>query len=319
VKKLLVAIGLCLIGAAHAQAQAYPGDKVVRILVPFAAGSSTDMLARQIADGLSHRMKGTFIVEDRPGANGIIATEEAARALPDGHTLLLGNTSTHSQNPWMMKRVPYDPVKDFTPVAGIGGFPMLVVVPAALPVNSLEEFVKYATDRPGALSYGAPNGTSQVCAELLKRKFRIDVIAVRYKSGPQAITDLLAGHLTMICSDYFAAIGLVNSGELKALAVTDDNRSAGLPAVPAIKEVAKGFEELRTWAGVFAPQGTPPEIVEMLAKNVLAITAEPQFLERFASMSFSRTSLSQQDFGKFVQKQLAAWGEWTKQAGIQAQ
>lgn len=316
-REVLVALGLCLTGVAHAQA--YPGVKVVKILVPFAAGSVTDTLARQVANGLQERMKGSFIVENKPGANGIIATEAAAKAAPDGYTLLVGTTSTHSQNPWMIKNVPYDPIKDFTPVAGIGGFPMIVVVPASLPVKSLQEFVKYAKARPGALSYGAPNGTSQVCAELMKSKLGIDLAAANYKSGPQAISDLAAGHLTMICSDYFAAISLVNSGKLRALAVTGDSRSAGLPGVPAMKEVVKGFDELRTWAGVLAPKGTPPEVVDKLARNILAITAEREFQERFANMSFARTAVAQRDFGDFLQRQLAVWGDWAKQAGIQPQ
>ena len=314
-KRILAALTMCLAG--FAQAQGYPGDKVVKILVPFAAGSVTDTLARQVANGLQRRMKGTFIVENRPGANGIIATEAVAKAPADGYTLLVGTTSTHSQNPWMVKNVPYHPIKDFTPVAGIGGFPMLVVVPAGLPVRNMVEFVQYVKARPGSLSYGAPNGTSQVCAELMKNKLGIDLVRANYKSGPQAIGDLAAGHLTMICSDYFAAISLVQSGKLKALAITGNSRASALPGVPAMKEVVKGFEELRTWAGVLAPKGTPPAIAEQLARNILAITVEREFVDRFANMSFAPTAVGLEQFGDFLQTQLTTWGEWAKEAGIE--
>lgn len=316
-RKLFWIFLLGLVGAVHAQS--YPGGKVVKIVVPFAAGSVTDTLARQVANGLQQRMKGTFIVENKPGANGIIASEAVAKATPDGYTLLVGTTSTHSQNPWMLKSVPYDPLKDFAPVAGIGGFPMVVVVPSQLPVQSFDEFVKYAKAHPGSLSYGAPNGTSQVCAELIKNRLGLDLVRATYKSGPQAIGDLAAGHLTIICSDYFAAITLINGGKLRALAVTGDTRSPGLPGVPAMKEVVSGFDELRTWAGVFAPKGTPAPVVDELAKNILAITAEPQFLDKFSNMSFSRTAVGQDKFGDFLKTQLAAWGEWVKQAGMEPQ
>lgn len=172
---------------------------------------------------------------------------------------------------------------------------------------------------PNSLSYGAPNGTSQVCAELIMNKLVIDLVRVNYKNGPQAVSDLAAGHSSMSCSDYSAAISLVKSGKLRALAITENSRASELPDVPAMREVVKGLDELRTWAGVLAPKGTPPVVAEQLAKNILAITAEREFLNRFANMSFARTAVGLKPFGDFLQTQLTVWGEWAKEEGVEPQ
>jgi len=185
--RLLATVWLATTFTAAAMAQSYP-QKPVRLVVPFAAGSATDIVARLLAQGLSERMKGTFVVEDRPGANGAIAADYVAKAAPDGYTIMMATTSSHSQTPLMMKGVTYDSIRDFTPIAGIGGVPFVIVVHPSLPVKNVRELIAFAKARPGQLTYGTPSGTATICMETLKLKTGIDLAQVVYKISPQAVT-----------------------------------------------------------------------------------------------------------------------------------
>src|SRR5688572_11379017 len=178
--------------ALGAGAQSYP-QKPVRLVIPFAAGSATDIVARLLAQGLSERMKGSFVIDNRAGANGRIAADYVAKAAPDGQTLMVATTSSHSQALWLMKGVTYDAIKDFTPIAGIGGVPFVILVHPAVPVKSVGELIAFAKARPGQLNYGTPSGTATICMETLRLKAGIDLAPVYYKSSPQAITELIAG------------------------------------------------------------------------------------------------------------------------------
>ena len=299
-------------------AQGYP-QKPVRLVVPFAAGSATDTVARLLAQGLSERMKATFVVENRAGANGAIAADYVAKAAPDGYTLMMATTSSHSQTPLMMKGVTYDGLKDFTPIAGVGGVPFVIVVHPSLPVKSVREFIALAKARPGQLTYGTPSGTATICMETLRLKTGVDIAQVSYKSSPQAVTELIAGQITTICSDFATAATHIASGRVRALAMTTDKRSTELPNVPTLKETLGDFVEIRSWQGVVGPRGTPREIVDVLGKEVLAVTAVPDFKSRLAPMGFELLSLNAAQLGAYMASEFAKWDKLIKAAGIEPQ
>jgi tripartite-type tricarboxylate transporter receptor subunit TctC len=315
--RLLIGL-LSLAFAAGAAAQGYP-QKLVRLVVPFAAGSATDIVARLLAQGLSERMKATFVVEDRPGANGAIAADYVAKAAPDGYTLMMATTSSHSQAALMMKGVTYDGIRDFTPIAGVGGVPFVIVVHPSLPVKSVRELIAFARARPGQLTYGTPSGTATICMETLKLKTGIDLAQVAYKSSPQAVTELIAGQITSICSDFATAATHIASGKVRALAMTTDKRSAELPAVPTLKESLGDFVEIRSWQGVVGPRGVPREIVEAVGKEVLAVTAVPDFRTRLAPLGFELLPLNASQLSVYMASEYAKWEKLAKAAGIQPQ
>jgi tripartite-type tricarboxylate transporter receptor subunit TctC len=299
-------------------AQSYP-QKPVRLVIPFAAGSATDIVARLLAQGLSERMKGTFVIDNRAGANGAIAAEHVAKATPDGYTLMVATTSSHSQTPWMMKGVTYDAIKDFTPIAGIGGVPFVIIVHPSLPAKSVRELIALAKARPGQLAYGTPSGTATVCMETLRLKTGIDLTPVYYKSSPQAVTELIAGQIATICSDFATAATHIQSGKVRALAMTTDQRSTELPSVPTLKESLGEFVEIRSWQGVVGPQGVPREIVEALSREVQAVIAVPDFKTKLKPLGFETLTLNAPQLGTYMASELAKWGKLIKQAGIEPQ
>ena len=309
---------ISFIAAASAVAQGYP-QKPVRLIVPFAAGSATDIVARLLAQGLSERMKATFVVDDRPGANGAIAADITAKAPPDGYTLMVATTSSHSQAALMMKNVPYDALKDFTPIAGIGGVPFVIVVHPSLPVKTVRELVAFAKARPGQLTYGTPSGTATICMETLKLKTGIDLAQVAYKSSPQSVTELIAGQITSICSDFATAAPHIASGKVRAVAMTTDKRSSELPNVPTLKESLGDFVEIRSWQGVVGPRGVPREIVEAVSREVLAVTAVPDFKSKLSPMGFELLPLNASQLAAYMASESAKWEKLAKAAGIQPQ
>ena len=312
-----LAAALTFGAVAPAQAQAYP-SRPVTLLVPFAVGSSTDIMTRLVAKGLNERLKtSNFIVDNKPGASGMIASDLVAKAKPDGYTLLVGTGTTHTQAPWMMKKFPYDPVKDFEPVAGIGGVPLLVLVAQNSPMRSMEDFRKTVAASPGKFGWGTAFGMATVCGENIRRGFNLDIVQVPYKSSPQALTDLMGGQIAMLCTDFNSAGGAIRNKQVRAIAVTTATRSAQLPDVPAASEVIPFFPEMRSWVGVFAPRGTPPEITQMLGREILAVTQSEEMQKTLAPNGFERLALSGEPMRAFVEKELAKWEKLIEQAGIQ--
>jgi len=302
---------------ASAQGSAYPA-RPVTLLVPFAVGSSTDIMTRLVAKGLNERLKTTqFIVDNKPGANGAIASEAVARSRPDGYTLLVGTGTTHTQAPWMMKKLSYDPLKDFDPVAGIGGVPLLVLVAQNSPLRSMDDLRKTVTANPGKYAYGTAFGMATVCGENIRRGFNIDIVQVPYKSSPQALTDLMGGQIAVLCTDFNSAGSAIRGNQVRALAVTTAARSPRLPEVPTAAESIPSFPEMRSWVGVFAPRGTPAEITQMLGREILAITQSDEMQTALAPNGFERLPLAGEQLHGFVQKELAKWEKLIEQAGIQ--
>ena len=318
--KLLTVLTAALIGASFASSalgQAYP-NKPVRIVVPFAAGSATDIVARLLADELRGAFDQTFIVDDKPGASARIGADAVAKAAPDGYTLLVTTNTSHSANPFLFKKLSYDPIKDFAPIAGIMNIPVIVVVNPKLPVNSLKELIEYAKARPGKVSYGYGNSIGQVTGAAFAKAAGIDVIATPYKSSPQAMTDLMGEQIGYAVTDMAAGQALVASGKLKALAVSTEKRSSLMPDLPTMSETPAlaGFE-LIAWVAMFAPAGTPPEIVNRLSAEVRKALAKPEVKERIAGFAAEATPSTPEQLGVFVKNQLTTWGRRIKDAGIE--
>ena len=299
----------------QALAETYP-SKPIKLVIPFAAGSATDSAGRVLAQALSKRLGKSVIVDNRAGANGQIAALLVSRSPADGYTLFMTTNSTHSANPHIYKNLPYDPLKDFAPIARIGTLAFMLVVNPDLPVGNTKELIAYAIAHPGALSFGTASTTSLVGAETINAMAHTELVAVGYKASPQAILDLVAGRLQVMVADFATAMPQVRTGKLKVLAVTTAKRSALLPGVPAIAETLKGFD-ITSWNGLFAPAGTPQPIMARLARETLASLAQPEIRDRLAAIGFEVDPLDTIAFGRYVREQFDTWGKLIRAAKIQ--
>jgi tripartite-type tricarboxylate transporter receptor subunit TctC len=295
-------------------AEPYP-SKPIRLVIPFAAGSATDSAGRLLAQELSPRLGQNVIVENRPGALGQIAAVFVAHSAPDGYTLFMTTNTTHSANPHLFKTLPYDPVKDFEPIARIGTLPFMLVINPQLPVNSTAELIDYARANPGKLTYGQASSASLVAAETMNTMAQVSIVGVPYKVSTQAILDLVAGRLDFMVADFTIAMPQVKAGKLKVVAVTTAKRSALMPDVPPIGDTLKGFD-LTSWNGIFAPAGTPREIVARLARETLEVLARPDVKARLAVIGYVVDPQDSELFGRFVRDEIAAWGKLVRAAGI---
>jgi tripartite-type tricarboxylate transporter receptor subunit TctC len=311
------AISLALLSTA-AHADTYP-SKSITIVVPFGAGSGTDGITRIIAPPLSAALKQTVVIENKPGANGAIAATQVARAAPDGYTLLMSTNSPHSAAPSLNKFINYDPVKDFAPVSRVGSFTFMVAVHRDVPVTTVAELIAYAKANPGKLSYASGNTSGIVAGETLKHATGIDVLHVPYKSVPQGMNDVLAGRVSMILTDLMPGLAHVRAGTLRALAVTRLKRSALVPEVPSLHEAGVTNFDMDSWAGLFAPAGTPPEVVARLNAELRRILDDPEAKARIATLGFEAFSSTPDELGEFVKAQLAKWTKMIKEAGIEAE
>jgi tripartite-type tricarboxylate transporter receptor subunit TctC len=310
-------VTLCLwAGAAHAET--YPSRQIT-IVVPFAAGSGTDSIARIIGQQLSVALKQSVVIENKVGASGVLAATYVARSAPDGYTLLMATNSTHSANPFLFKSLSYDPVKDFAPVARAGSYVFMLVVNKDLPATTLGELVTYAKANPGKLTYASGNTTGIVAGETLKSRAGIDVLQVPYKSTPPALNDVIGGRVSMMFIDLAPGLEHVRAGTLRALAVTTRERSALLPDLPSLHEAGIPGYDVTSWAGLFAPAGTPGEIVTRLNDEVRKIIADPDAKAKIAVTGFDAFSGPPETLAAFVQSELATWGKLIKDAGIEPQ
>ena len=311
-----ILLGLALLIAAQAPAaEAWPA-KPVRLVIPFAAGSATDSAGRLFAQRLGSLLGQPVVVENKAGANGQIAAVAVAASAPDGYTLFMTTNSTHSANPHLYRQLAYDPVKDFVPIARVGMLPFMLVVNPELPAKTTAEFLAYAKAHPNELSYGTASTASLVGAETLNAMAALSLVRVGYKASPQAILDLVAGRLHVMVSDFATAMPQVKAGKLRILAVTTATRSALLPDVPAIGETLPGFD-MTSWNGIFAPAGTPPEIVSRLEKESLKLLADKGTEARFAVLGFEVAPQNAQQFDRYVRGEIAHWGKLVRAANIQ--
>ena len=297
-------------------AQAYP-DKPVTLVVPFAAGSGTDSVARAVASGLAARLKQPVIVDNKPGASAQVAAQYVAKAKPDGYTLFMTTNTSHSANPALYKSLKYDPIKDFTPVARVGELPFALAVNPAVPAKTLAELLDYARANPGKLSYATPNSTSLVAMESIKHIAKIDVLGVPYKSSPQAMTDLVGGQVQIYVADLGSGMGMLKTDKVRALGVTTAEPTPMLPGVPPIGQTVKGFD-LTSWNGIFGPAGLPQPMVQRLNTELQAVLADKDLQDKLAQIGFQVwPSKTPEEFTQYVAGQLTHWRTLIQQAGIQ--
>lgn len=305
---------LVMAAIAPAAAQDYP-TRPITLVLPFPAGSGLDVTARLVGDNLSTRLGQPVVVENKAGANGALAATAVARAAPDGYTIFMTTVSSHSAAPFLLKSIPYDPVKDFAPISRTGNLPFIMVIGRSVPANDFREFTAYAKANPGKLNYATSNATGIVGGAVVSRLAGIRLNHVPYKSAPQAVQDLLRGEISMTFVDFATGLPHVQSGALRALAVTTAERSALVPDVPSMKEVGLDFDMV-SWNGIFAPAGTPRPIVDRLNKELRAIIADPAVQARLRAVGFDAFSSTPDEFGEFVRGELAKWSRWTREAGI---
>jgi tripartite-type tricarboxylate transporter receptor subunit TctC len=298
-----------------ASADPYP-SKPIKLVIPFAAGSATDSAGRVVAQALSQRLGQNVIVDNRPGANGQIAAMLVAGSPADGYTLFMTTNSTHSANPHLYKTLPYDPIRDFEPVARVGTLPFMLVVNPELPVGSARELIAYALAHKGELSYGTASTASLVGAEIINAMAHTDMVGVSYKSSPQAILDLVAGRLQLMVADFATAMPQVRAGKLKVLGVTTAGASALLPGVPPVADTLKGYD-MTSWNGLFVPAATPREIVAKLEKETLAALARSEVKDRLGAIGFDVDPMNAGAFRRYVREQLDTWGKLIRAARIQ--
>jgi len=302
--------------SAQAQAARWVPDKPIRIVVPFAAGGSTDVTARLVGQALAERLGQSVVIDNRGGAGGNIGAEAVARAEPDGYTLLLATSSTNATNVALYKRLAFHPIRDFTPISQIAFVPNLLVVHPDLPVTSIAELVAYAKAKPGQLNYGSGGaGTSlHLAAAAFAVRAGIDMVHVPYRGGAPAAADLVAGKLQLSFSPMVEVLQQVRAGKLRALGVTTARRSAQLPDIPAIGEVLPGYE-VALWNGIVGPAGLPAPVVARLGSEMVAIVGSPDMRSRLAEQGSEPVGSTPQEFAAFVAAQQPKWAELVRISG----
>ncbi|MBN9529353.1 MAG: tripartite tricarboxylate transporter substrate binding protein [Alphaproteobacteria bacterium] len=315
VLSMLVA-GLGVLATATGQAQTYP-TRAITLIVPFPAGGTTDILGRFVGQALSAAWNQPVVVENRGGAGGNIGAAAVAKAAPDGYTLLVGTVGTHAINASLYTKMPYDTLKDFAPVTQIASVPNMLVVTPSLPVGSVTELIAYAKANPGKLNMASSgNGTSiHLSGELFKVMTGVDMVHVPYKGSAPALNDLMGGQVQLMFDNMPSALPQVKGGTLKALAVTTATRSPAMPDLPTVAEAGVPGFEASSWFGVFAPAGTPKEIVAKLQTEIARILKSPEMTERLAQQGAVAVGNTPDEFGAYVQSELVKWAGVVKASG----
>jgi tripartite-type tricarboxylate transporter receptor subunit TctC len=316
-------IACCVAGAfvvdawiRSAQAQAYP-NKPVRLVLPYTPGGGTDLIARPLAQKLASMLRQQVVIDNRGGANGNIGMEIAAKAPPDGYTLLLGLTAQLAINPAVYAKLPYDPVRDFSPVILLGSAPYLLTVNAMLPAASVAELIALAKVRPGQLAFASSGngGIPHFAGELLKRMASIDLVHVPYKGGGPAMTDLISGQVQMNFAVIPVGMPYVRAGRLRALAVTSLRRFNAIPEVPSLAETLRGYE-ISTWYGVMAPARTPARIIEILQQAVTDALRDPELVQNQTANGFEADGGGPQALAAKIRAELVKWSQLVAASGV---
>jgi tripartite-type tricarboxylate transporter receptor subunit TctC len=315
---LLTLLALSALAVAPARAQDFP-SKPITLVVPFAPGSGTDTQARTVGQALNQVFQTTVLVDNKAGANGFIAAQHVARAAPDGYTLLMTTNTTHAANEHLFKKLPYDPVKDYTPITLMGKGYMYLVVNASSPVKTVAELVATARQSPGKLNFGAGSSSSRVGSEMLKQLAGIDVAHVPYKSNPLAVTDLIGGQIDFMFLDAPTAMPHINGGRLRALAVSGTSRMSATPAVPTADEAGiKGFD-VSYWFAVYGPAGLPPAVTKRLNEMFVRISDSPEVKTLRERSSGVAATSTPDELARFQAAESLKWGQVIRAAGIVAE
>jgi tripartite-type tricarboxylate transporter receptor subunit TctC len=313
---LLTFLALAVAPFAHAQDD-YP-NRTVRIIVPFAPGGSTDVVARILADKLGTELKQSFVVENRAGAGGNIGADAVAKASPDGYTLLMGTTGVLAINKYLYKEMSFDPERDLVPVSYTSLITNILVVNPQVPAKTVSELVALARAKPGSLTFASSGAGSSthLSAELFKSMAGVDILHVPYKGSSQAITDLMGGQVTMLFDNAPSSIPFVEQGKLRALAVTSTKRLPNLPDVPTLDEAGvKGYESL-SWSGIMAPAGTPKRVIDKLNAAIEKILRDPDVKQRFASLGVEPVGGPPEAFSRHIRAESEKWARVVKTANI---
>ena len=309
-----------LLALAHAVAlaQGYP-NKAIKIIVPFPPGGGTDIGTRIIAQKLSEAWGQPVLVENRGGAAGIVGTEATAKSAPDGYTIMMGNIGTHAINVSLYKKLPYDPVKDFAPISHVAGLPLFVLVHPSVKVTSIKELIALAKAQPGKLDYSSSGsgGSMHVAAELFKGMTGTHMVHIPYKGGGPAVADLLAGQVPVSFATVLETLPHVKSGRLRALAVTSANRSLAWPSVPTVAESGvPGYESI-SWLALFAPAGTPKDIINKISTEVVRIINLPDVKERLLLQGAEPIGSTPEQLAAVLANDIAKYAKVMKAAGVQ--
>lgn len=317
IRKVLSALTLAAAAGLPAAAHADWPDRPITLIVPWAAGGSTDILARLLSEHLSVSLGQPVPVENRSGASGNIGSNAVARAKPDGYTLLVGSMSTHTMNQAMFKTMPFDGVKDFTPIAELALVTNTMVVSASVPATTVAEFIAYAKARPGQIAYASAGAgsTNHLSAALFEKSTGISMTHVPYRGGAPAVLDTAADRTQLLFSAGTQTLPHVQSGKLKLLAVTESQRSKLLPDVPTVAETVPGYE-LAVWYGAFGPAGMPAEVVQRLSREINAILAKPEVIKKMGDMGVEVRQSTPQSFAATLQRDADKYGKLVRELGI---
>jgi tripartite-type tricarboxylate transporter receptor subunit TctC len=314
-----VIVALTMLMSDAVLGQAYP-TRPVHIVVPSSPGAGvTDIMARLVGQHLSARIGQQIVVDNRPGASGIIGAEFVSRAAPDGYTLLIANVSL-IVNPFLYPKMPYDPLKDFIPVTNLNSAPLMLVVHPSVPAKSLTELIAYAKSHPGRLNYGSGGlgSTPYLAAELFKSLAGIDVVHVPYKGGGPALSDLVGGQLSFMIENMPGTMPYVRANNLRALAITSPQRSELAPELPTMAEAGVPGYEISGWNGLFAVKGTPPEIVARLHSDVAKILRTAEVRQELAALGAEPVGDTPEEFAAFLKADVARWGKIIQEKGIRS-
>ncbi len=311
-RRHLISLGtaLCLAAsvlASAAQAQTYP-TKPIRLIVPFPAGGATDLFARSLSQKLGERLGQSVVVDNKPGAGGTLGSDLAAKATADGYTLLLSTTSTHSIGPNLNPKIPYDAMRDFTPISQVGNAPSIMLVPNNSPAKTVQEWIEYARKNPGKLNYASSgNGTIvQLTAELFKSQAQLFVVHIPYKGTALAIPDLVSGKVDVLFDSLPTGLPHVKEGRLRALGVTSAKRTPLAPDLPPISDVLPGYEST-TWFGLFGPKGLPPEVVTRVNMAANQVLKDPEVVDRLTRLGIEPVGGTPAQFTGMLNTELSKW------------
>jgi len=314
--RILLAVLLLFAGSASAQ---YP-NRPIKMIVPFPPAGATDIVGRIVAAKLQERLGQPVVVENRPGAGGSLGSDVAAKSAPDGYTILMATSSTHSIGP-VLQKLPYDPIKDFAPITHVANVPNVLVVSPKLPVNNLSDLIKLARSQPGKLNYASAGigSITQLNLEKLKLIAKLDIVHVPYKGTQLSIPDLASGNVAMLFDSLASALPNIKSGNVRPIVLNAPTRSALLPEIPTLAEAGMPEFDLYTWFGMFAPAGTPAEMVARLQREVVAGLKSPDVLERFAAVGAEPVGSTPAEFVERIRSDAASWAEVIRTANIKAQ
>ena len=307
---------IAFIANVSAQSQPYP-NKPIKIISPFATGGIADTFSRVVGQGLSESLGQPVVVENKTGGGGNIGADFVAKAPADGYTLVMGNIGSHAVNPYLMKNMPYDPLKDFEPVAYVLDAEGLLVVNPSIPVKNVTELIAYVKARPGQVSYGSGGmgTTSHLAGELFKSLAKVDMTHIPYKGNAPAITDLIGGQTQVMFATMPTVLPYVKTDKLKALAVIGSSRASSLPDVPTVAETLPGFD-VSNWIGIFAPAGTPKPIINKLNAEIIKIMQQPAVQKRLETEGAKFKPMTPEAFGAFQKNEALKWAKTIKDSGI---